>query len=115
MRKGLPDWEFNKLSNYDYKLVLKSDYSNENLKNIENKYGKETSRTNVVEINTGNETKITSLTINDTKESLRYTDHNKNYMKLKSDGIYITEKLAETLSLKKGDDITIKMYENQKK
>lgn len=109
------DWEFNKLSNYDYKLVLKSDYSNEDLKNIENKYGKETSRTNVVEINTGNETKITSLTINDTKESLRYTDHNKNYMKLKSDGIYITEKLAETLSLKKGDDITIKMYENQKK
>ncbi len=109
------DWEFNKLSNYDYKLVLKSDYSNDDLKEIETKYGTESSKTNVVEINAGNETKITSLTINDAKESLRYTDHDKKYMKLKNDGVYITEKLAETLNLKKGDDITIKMYENQKK
>ena len=109
------DWEFNKLSNYDYKLVLKNNYTDQELKNIENKYGTETSKTNIIEINTNNKTKVTSLTINDTKESLRYTNHDKKYIKLKTNGVYITEKLANTLKIKKGDIITIKMYENQKK
>ena len=109
------DWEFNKLSNYDYKLVLKNSCTDQELKNIENKYGTETSKTNIIEINTNNKTKVTSLTINDTKESLRYTNHDKKYIKLKTNGVYITEKLANTLKIKKGDTITIKMYENQKK
>ena len=109
------DWEFNKLSNYDYKLALKNNYTEQELKNIENKYGKETSKTNIIEINTNNKTKVTSLTINDAKESLRYTNHDKKYIKLKTNGVYITEKLANTLNIKKGDTITIKMYENQKK
>ena len=41
--------------------------------------------------------------------------HDKKYIKLKTNGVYITEKLANTLKIKKGDTITIKMYENQKK
>lgn len=108
------DWEFNKISNYDYKLTLKNNITQEEINKLEKNYSKETSKTNIIEIKTNNKTKITTLTINDTKDKMRYTDHNKNYIKLNNNGVYITEKLAKTLNIKKNDTIKIKMYENQK-
>lgn len=108
------DWEFNKLSKFEYKLNLNNTYTDKDLENLEAQYGNATSQTQAVEIKTNNKNKVTTLTINDAKDHLKYTDHNRNYMNLTNDGIYITEKLAKTLNVKKGDKISFHIFGSTK-
>ena len=100
------DWQFDKISNFEYKLGLSSNYTEEELENIKNKYGNATSETLAIEVKNGDKKETNTLTINDAKDNLKYTDHNKNYIDLKEDGIYITEKLSEKYGLKVGDEIS---------
>ena len=102
---GYLDWQFNKISNFDYKITLKEDYTPEDLNNLTNKYGNNTSQTLGIEIKNGTKKETNILTVNDAPDYLKYTDHNREYMDLKSDGVYITEKLSKTLNLKVGDEI----------
>ena len=99
------DWEFNKICNYDYKITLKDDYTNEQLNDLTNKYGNNTSQTLGIEIKNGNKKETNSITVNDALDYLKYTNHKIEYMTISSDGVYITEKLAETLKLKVNDEI----------
>ncbi|MDO4283211.1 MAG: FtsX-like permease family protein [Clostridia bacterium] len=100
------DWEFEKLSNFRYKLSLNENYTEEEFELLKQKYGDQTSKTYGIEIKTGGNKETNVLTINDALNKLRYTDHNKEYMELSDDGIYITEKLSKTLGLTVGDEIT---------
>ena len=76
------DWEFDKICNFKYKISLSSNCTDEQFKTLTQKFG------------------------NDAKEYLKYTDHNREYMDLSDEGIYITEKLSEKYGLKAGDVIT---------
>lgn len=100
------DWEFNKINNFEYKLSLSNNYTDEQFKNLTYKYGNSTSQTLGIEIKNGDRKETNTLTINDAKEHLKYTNHNKEYIDLKDDGIYITEKLSEKYKLKVGDEIS---------
>ena len=106
------DWQFDKISNFEYKLGLSSNYTEEELENIKNKYGNATSGTLAIEVKNGDKKETNTLTINDAKDYLKYTDHNKNYIDLKDDGIYITEKLSEKYGLKVGDEISWHAFGN---
>lgn len=99
------DWEFNKICNFDYKITLKDDYTNEQLNNLTNKYGNNTSQTLGIEIKNGDKKETNSITVNDALDYLKYTNHKREYMTISSDGVYITEKLADTLKLKVNDEI----------
>ena len=100
------DWEFNKISNFEYKLSLSNNYTNEQLEKLADKYGNSTSETLGIEIKNGDKKEANTLVVNDAKDYLKYTNHNREYMDLKDDGIYITEKLSEKYNLNIGDTIS---------
>ena len=99
-------WEFDKICNFEYKLTLTNNYSNEQYDKIMQEYGNATSETLGIEIKNGNKKETNAITINDAKEYLKYTDHNRKYIDLADDGVYITEKLSEKYNLKQGDEVT---------
>ena len=100
-------WEFDKINNFNYKLTLRKDYTEEELKTLTDEYGKSTSQTLGIEVkNKEGKKQTNSLVINDAQEHLKYTNHNAEYIDILDDGVYITEKLSETLNLKVGDNIT---------
>lgn len=104
--KSYLSWEFDKISNFEYKLSLSNNYTDEQFRNITEKYGNQTSKSYGIEIKNGDKKETNTLTVNDAPNKLKYTNHNKEYMDLKDDGIYITEKLSEKYGLKVGDEIT---------
>ena len=99
-------WEFDKISNFEYKLSLSSNYTNEQYEKLVQEYGNATSQSLGIEIKNGNKKETNILTVNDAKEYLKYTDHNREYIELSDDGVYITEKLSKKYNLKQGDEIT---------
>lgn len=99
------DWEFDKICNFEYKLVISNDCSEEQLATLKDKYGDATSQTLGIEIKNNGKKETNSITVNDAQEYLKYTDHNKNYIDIPDDGVYITEKLSNTLNLGVGDEI----------
>ena len=104
--KSYLSWEFDKISNFEYKLSLSNNYTDDQFTNITEKYGDETSESFGIEIKNVDKKETNTLTVNDAPNKLKYTNHNKEYMDLKDDGIYITEKLSEKYGLKVGDEIT---------
>ena len=104
--KSYLSWEFDKISNFEYKLSLSNNYTDEQFDNITQKYGKETSQTFGIEIKNNDKKETNTLTVNDAPNKLKYTNHNKEYMDLKDNGIYITEKLSEKYGLQVVDEIT---------
>ena len=107
------EWEFEKICNFDYKIALNENYTQEELKQITDKYGNATTQTLGIEIKNGDKKEPNTITVNDALEYVKYTDHNKNYMEISSDGIYITEKLSETLNLNVGDEIEWHIFGNE--
>ena len=104
--KSYLSWEFDKISNFEYKLSLSNNYTDEQFTNITEKYGNQTSKSYGIEIKNGDKKETNTLTVNDAPDKLKYTNHNKEYIDLQDDGIYITEKLSEKYDLKVGDEIT---------
>lgn len=100
------DWEFEKISDFKYKLSLEEGYTDEQLEKLTNEYGNATSMSLGIEIKNKDVKETNIITINDARDYLRYTDHNREYINLSDDGVYITEKLSETLNLNVGDEIT---------
>jgi putative ABC transport system permease protein len=99
------DWEFNKICNFDYKITLKEDCTEEQFNNLISKYGDNTSQTLGIEIKNGDKKETNIITVNNALDYLKYTNHKREYMDISSDGVYITEKLADTLKLKVNDEI----------
>lgn len=100
------DWQFEKISDFKYKLSLEENYTDEELDNLTKEYGNATSMSLGIEIKNKDVKETNIITVNDAKDYLRYTDHNREYMNLNDDGVYITEKLSDTLKLNVGDEIT---------
>lgn len=100
------DWEFEKINNFKYKLSLQNNYSEEQYEEITQKYGNATTQTLGIELKNGDKKETNVIVINEAKEYVKYTNHNKDYINLSDDGIYITEKLSDKYSLKIGDEIT---------
>ena len=78
------------------------------------KYGENTTETLGIEIKNGDVKKTNTITINDSNDKVRVCDHKFNYIKLKDNGIYITEKLAKTLGVSVGDKIEWHIFGSDK-
>ena len=100
------NWEFDIINKFEYKISLANNYTDEELKSLEEKYGNATSQSLGIELKVDDKKETNSIIVNDAKDYLKYTDHNKNYIDLKDNGVYITEKLAGKYNLKIGDIIT---------
>ena len=102
------DLQFNKIFNFDYKLSLKSNISMDELKDLTDKYGDNTSESLYIEIKDkdGNR-ESNNIFVTDSKDYVRFVDNKDKFIKLDNDdGIYVTYKLAKTNGYKIGDEIT---------
>ncbi|MCM1083631.1 MAG: ABC transporter permease [Clostridium sp.] len=109
------DWQFEKLYQFGYKLSLESGISDEDLESIYDKYGDATSMTLAIEYTSSDGEKSTQrLVINDSDDLVRYTGHKAQHITISDGGIYVSEKLADNLGLKKGDTVTWTVYGEDK-
>lgn len=108
------NWDFGLLNNFSHKLKLTDNISDLDLEVLKQKYGSQTTMNFGVEIMDRDENKKTSLTINDTEDAIRYTDHDLQLIELQDEGVYFTEKLARSLDKKIGDQIKWRKIGDQK-
>ena len=108
------DLQFNRLFNFDYKLSLKSDISEEVLKDLTDKYGDNTSESLYIEIkNKDGNMETNNIFVTDSKDYIRFVDDKDNFIELnEDDGVYVTYKLADTNGYKVGDEITWRISGN---
>ena len=103
--------QFDKLYNFDYKLTLNEEISNDELEKLEEKYGDNSSKTYGVEIKINNKREANNIFVTDAKDYVRFVDNKGKYTKVDSkDGVYITYKLASTRGYKINDNITWHIY-----
>lgn len=102
------DWNFDVINNFKYKIALDANYKDEQLKDIIQEYGDSTSKTYGIEYKKkdSNEKVANTITINDSKNLLQVSDHERKPFELKDDGVYLTEKLSKTTGYEIGDKIS---------
>ncbi len=109
--KSFVAWQFDMLYTFDYKLELEAGIDEVTLNNLEEKYGDETTMTVAVEAIAKDGRKTTQqVNINDANKYVRYTNHKRKYVTLKENGIYLSEKLIDTLGYEIGDIIEWSIY-----
>lgn len=100
------DLQFSKLYNFDYKLVLDSNITNENIEEIKKTYGDYSSETINVETVIDNNKENNTILVTDAKDYLRFINSKGKFINVSSnEGVYITRKLAKNNNLKVGDTI----------
>ena len=108
--------QFEDLYNFDYKLNLKENLSDNELETLYDKYGNNTSKSLGIEIkNTDGKRESNNIFVTDAGDYVRFVD-NKNRIKDKptDDGVYVTYKLANNKGYKIGDKITWHIYGDSK-
>ena len=108
--------QFEDLYNFDYKLTIRENISEDNLTNLINIYGNSTSETLGIEYKDKNGNRISNtIFVNDSNDLVRFQDKDNKFINLDSnDGIYVTYKFAESNDLKVGDTISWHIYGNSK-
>ena len=105
------DLQFEKIYNFDYKLNLMENLSDEELESIESIYGNESSKSYGIEIKNEDGKESNNLFVTDASDYIRFVDNKDNFIKLDNDeGVYITYKLAKNENKKIGDTITWHIY-----
>ena len=103
--------QFEDLYNFDYKLTLKENLKDEDIKVLTDKYGNYTSETLGIEIKNGKDKEANTLFVTDAKNLVRFQDDKSKFIKLdKDDGVYVTYKLAKNKGYKLGDKIKWYVY-----
>ena len=109
------DLQFTDLYNFDYKLSLKENINEDELKILEDKYGSKTSKTYGIEIKDGEVRESNNILITEADNYLRFVNKKDKYITIdRDDGVYVTYKLAETKGYKLGDKITWHIYGDDK-
>ena len=99
------DWQFHEIFNFEYRITLSDDYTEEEFYNIVSLYGNNTSKTLHIRIQDRDETQINTATIDDSNGLLRFTNRRRDFIGLEDNGVYLTYKLADTLNLSIGDTL----------
>ena len=108
--------QFEDLYNFDYKLNIKENISDNELQILYDEYGTNTSKTIGIEIkNSDGSREANNIFVTDASNYVRFVD-NKNRIKEKpsDDGIYVTYKLASNKGYKLGDYVTWHIYGDNK-
>ncbi len=108
--------QFEDIYNFKYKLNMKENINNNELKELYKKYGNKTSESLGIEIkDKSEEREANNIFVTDAGNYVRFVDKNNIIKEMPNDnGIYVTYKLAETKGYKKGDKITWHIYGDDK-
>ena len=103
--------QFEDLYNFNYKLSLKENIKDDELKVLTDKYGDNTSETLTIETKIGKEREANTIFVTNAGNLVRFQNENGNFIKVnKNNGVYVTRKLADQKNLKVGDTIKWHIY-----
>lgn len=103
--------QFEDLYNFNYKLSLKENIKDDELKVLTDKYGNNTSETLTIETKIGKEREANTIFVTNAGNLVRFQNENGEFIKVnKNNGVYITRKLADQKNLKVGDTIKWHIY-----
>lgn len=103
--------QFDELYNFDYKLTLREDISNEAVNKLIKDYGDNSSETLMIEIKNGDNKDANTLFIDNANNYVRFIDDKYNFIKLDNDdGVYVTYKFKDKYGLNIGDKISWHIY-----
>lgn len=103
--------QFEDLYNFNYKLSLKENLKDDELKVLTDKYGNNTSETLTIEIKIGKEREANTIFVTNAGNLVRFQNENGEFIKVnKNNGVYVTRKLAKENNLKVGDTIKWHIY-----
>ena len=103
--------QFEDLYNFNYKLSLKENLKDDELKVLTDKYGDNTSETLTIETKIGKERESNTIFVTNAGNLVRFQNENGKFIKVnKNNGVYITRKLADQKNLKVGDTIKWHIY-----
>lgn len=103
--------QFEDLYNFNYKLSLKENIKDDELKVLTDKYGNNTSETLTIETKIGKEREANTIFVTNAGNLIRFQNENGEFIKVnKNNGVYVTRKLADQKNLKVGDTIKWHIY-----
>lgn len=103
--------QFEDLYNFNYKLSLKENIKDDELKVLTDKYGNNTSETLTIETKIGKEREANTIFVTNAGNLVRFQNENGEFIKVnKNNGVYVTRKLAAQKNLKVGDTIKWHIY-----
>ena len=103
--------QFENLYNFNYKLSLKENIKDDELKVLTDKYGDNTSETLTIETKIGKEREANTIFVTNAGNLVRFQNKNGEFIKVnKNNGVYVTRKLADQKNLKVGDTIKWHIY-----
>lgn len=103
--------QFENLYNFNYKLSLKENINDDELKVLTDKYGDNTSETLTIETKIGKEREANTIFVTNAGNLVRFQNENGEFIKVnKNNGVYVTRKLADQKNLKVGDTIKWHIY-----
>ena len=103
--------QFEDLYNFNYKLSLKENIKDDELKVLTDKYGNNTSETLTIETKIGKEREANTIFVTNVGNLVRFQNENGEFIKVnKNNGVYVTRKLADQKNLKVGDTIKWHIY-----
>ena len=103
--------QFEDLYNFNYKLSLKENIKDDELKVLTDKYGDNTSETLTIETKIGKEREANTIFVTNAGNLVRFQNENGKFIKVnKNNGVYVTRKLADQKDLKVGDTIKWHIY-----
>ncbi len=103
--------QFEDLYNFNYKLSLKENLKDDELKVLTDKYGDNTSETLTIETKIGKEREANTIFVTNAGNLVRFQNENGEFIKVnKNNGVYVTRKLAKENNLKVGDTIKWHIY-----
>lgn len=108
--------QFKDLYNFNYKLSLKSDITEDRLNELKDIYGSATSQSYLIEIKDDSGKKESNnVFITDASNYVRFVNSEDKFINLdRDDGVYITSKLAKNMGYKVGDIITWRLTGSSK-
>ena len=103
--------QFEDLYNFNYKLSLKENLKDDELKVLTDKYGDNTSETLTIETKIDKEREANTIFVTNAGNLVRFQNENGKFIKVnKNNGVYVTRKLADQKNLKVGDTIKWHIY-----
>ena len=103
--------QFEDLYNFNYKLSLKENLKDDELKVLTDKYGDNTSETLTIETKISKEREANTIFVTNAGNLVRFQNENGEFIKVnKNNGVYVTRKLADQKNLKVGDTIKWHIY-----
>ena len=103
--------QFEDLYNFNYKLSLKENIKDDELKVLTDKYGDNTSETLTIETKIDKKREANTIFVTNAGNLVRFQNENGEFIKVnKNNGVYVTRKLADQKNLKVGDTIKWHIY-----